>query len=229
MSWSCCVVISRRRFKNRVRSSKVGTLMSITTSCGSFFTSPPFFAFAPEEPEGALYVIYIENLAALAASRIKSPTSVDSDHWKGTPRGDVLLNDIVGVAGASDARMSLLTCESGWDGCRRITVGGGGSIFFAWEPSLFANVRYPRGIISLNKWDDVGESLPIAIQVISCGAITAGCLDLPWPSTMFSKSSPDGSNPPFSMVPEPFFASHFDEDLACEMNCEWLMFAFSIA
>jgi hypothetical protein len=66
----------------------------------------------------------IENLAWRAASRMKSPTSVESDHWNCCPAEDALRKDTFGVAGAREARMRRLTWERGCEGCNNITVGG---------------------------------------------------------------------------------------------------------
>ncbi len=77
----------------------------------------------------------------------------------GYPRGVVLRKEMEGVAGAREARISLLTCDRGWEGCRRKTIGGGrfalGSV-----PSLDFLCVCSNGMISLNKWDAVGESFP---------------------------------------------------------------------
>lgn len=51
--------------------------------------------------------------AARAASRTKSPMSVESDHWNARPFKAVLRYDRLGVAGASEARIRRLRCDSG--------------------------------------------------------------------------------------------------------------------
>lgn len=82
------------------------------------------------------------------ASLKKSPTSAESHHWNGCPSGEILWNDISAVVGASDRSMDCATYESGCDGWRRNTVGGG------------VMPGRERGRISLNICEDVGASFP---------------------------------------------------------------------
>jgi len=120
-----------------VRSAKVGTVTASSVSVipsfsASLDSSTGITWLSSWSAEGSNcflassgpYEIQIVNSAARAASRMKSPTSVESDHWKAWPPEDMLRNETDGVAGARDARISLLTCDSGCEGCRRITVGG---------------------------------------------------------------------------------------------------------
>jgi hypothetical protein len=110
----------------------------------------------------------MENFAWRAASRTKSPTSVESDHWNGWPEAGALRKDMLGVAGVTDARMSRLTCDKGWEGWSNITVGG--EVCFCVVALPFDTVRLswssfsiPKGSINLNKCEAVGESLPVPI------------------------------------------------------------------
>lgn len=106
------------------------------------------------------YTMTTENFATLAASRMKSATSVESDHCEIFPDGDVLWNSTLGDAlrdstRAGAVRVSSLairrqTCESGWEGCRRKTTGGASRVL----------AMFVRGRTSLKRCEAVGRSLP---------------------------------------------------------------------
>jgi hypothetical protein len=104
---------SRRRRK-RVRSANVGTSTSIRVSSMLF---PALCSCRT-----------IAKLADCAASRTKSATSVASLHWRSAPRRVRARKEMFGVAGARDAASRRATCESGWDGCSRKTVGGASGV-----------------------------------------------------------------------------------------------------
>jgi hypothetical protein len=69
---------------------------------------------------------------------------------------------MLGCAGASEAAMRRATCERGWVGWRRNTVGGSVSLGDGDEDDdvLKVEVREPRGMMSLKRWEEVGESFP---------------------------------------------------------------------
>lgn len=98
------------------------------------------------------------NLAERAASRMKSPMSVESDHWNACPLVERLRKETIGVAGANDARIRLPTWDNGCEGCRSMTVGGDID-FESGENSeargcvrvLEGWERFPSGRISLNR------------------------------------------------------------------------------
>lgn len=89
---------------------------------------------------------------------MKSPISVESDHWQSFPRSDVLRNEMAGVSGAREARMSLLRWERGWDGWRRKMVAGGDVLRYV--ACLLVGESLPKGMESLNRCDDVGDNFP---------------------------------------------------------------------
>lgn len=99
----------------------------------------------------------MENCAERAASLMKSPMSVESDHWYilPLPLADVLRNEIMGVdfSRAKEDVMSRATCERGWEGCSRNTVGG---FVFVFESERILS----SGSISLNRCEDVGDIFP---------------------------------------------------------------------
>lgn len=141
MSFRRVFTKSSRLRRNLVRSVNVGTSTSIIVS--SSLALPSSWSARVGS------VMYIENFAARAASLMKSPTSIESEYWKSLPDEDVLLKDKDSdgsrLGWGKDARMSRLTCDRGWEGCRSSTVGG-------WV--------LPSGKINLNKCDEVGDSLP---------------------------------------------------------------------
>ena len=108
------------------------------------------------------YTITTENFATRAASRMKSATSVESDHCEIFPEGEVLWNSTrgdefpaFGDALPDSTRISSLemrrhTCDNGCEGCRRKTTGGASR---AWA-------TFVSGRMSLKRWEAVGSSLP---------------------------------------------------------------------
>lgn len=121
------------------------------------------------EVEDPSYVTHMENLVVRAASRMKSPTSVESDHWKPfCEEGERLLrNEMEGVSGAREASISRLTCDRGWEGWRRRTVGTdlGFVLVSEWVcevEMLEGFLESPsKGSINLNRCEEVGRSLPV--------------------------------------------------------------------
>lgn len=103
-------------------------------------------------------MICIVNLAARAASRMNSPISVESDHsnWRAywADSEGLLLKDTDGplsVVRGTEERISRPTCDKGWEGCSRNTVGIG---------ELFSPLR-PKGRINLKRCEVVGRSFPV--------------------------------------------------------------------
>lgn len=138
-------MIATLRRRKTVRSSKVGTLTEIA------FNSLP----SPSVKDS-------RNFAERAASRIKSPTSVESDHWYGRlDTAAKLWKDIRAGSGfsVSELRMSRLTWDKGWAGCRRVTVGG--------------SVDFGIGRMSLKRWDEVGKSFPESGETPSSSSATS--------------------------------------------------------
>ena len=167
--------------------------------------------------EAAVGEMVTVNERARLASRMKSATSVESAHCSTRPRGVVLRNETVGVAGASDARMRRATCERGWDGCKRKTMGGGASPF---------GRASPRGRMSLKRWEDVGDSFPVVHHEGFCEENEASTLCIPLPSVTDSKSSLD------SPLPKPLSgAASFHRSLldASAINRACPTFVFSVS
>ena len=158
---------------------------------------------------------------------MKSATSVESDHWMGWPRGVLLRNEMAGVSGAREARMSLLTWDRGWDGCRRNTVGGGRFVSDVGLSPFLVRVC-PSGRMSLNKWDAVGESLPIGTVRCQWLLVDKSYTYAPLPSVIVSISSllPSAPSPGF-LSAAPFFQVSFLDASARNLECPTFVFSTS--